>query len=89
MHNMSLALHCNFLGYLLQNKDNAELMKVLDKYRDKGNGNGGHMANTIFAYGGEKVIHNPYDADFPSNGGNSNINAGRRKELAFFQKKCG
>ena len=86
MHNMSLALHCNFLGYLLQNKDNAELMKVLDKYRDKGNGNGGHMANTIFAYGGEKVIHNPYDADFPSNGGNSNINAGRRKELAFSKK---
>ena len=47
MHNMSLALHCNFLGYLLQNKDNAELMKVLDKYRDKGNGNGGHRDQTL------------------------------------------
>jgi len=86
MMNMSLALHCNFLGYLLQNKDNAELMRVLDKYRDKGNGNGGHRANTIFAYGAEKIIHNPYDADFPSHGGNSNINIGRRKELSFSKK---
>ncbi|MBU2637917.1 MAG: hypothetical protein KJ955_03015, partial [Nanoarchaeota archaeon] len=86
MMNMSLALHCNFLGYLLQNKDNAELMRVLDKYRDKGNGNGGHRANTIFAYGAEKIIHNPYDADFPSHGGNSNINVGRRKELSFSKK---
>ena len=86
MHNMSLALHCNFLGYLLQNKDNAELMKVLDKYRDKGNGNGGHRANTLFAYGGEKIIHNPNDADFPAHGGNSNINAWRRYALAFSRK---
>ncbi|MDI6738722.1 MAG: hypothetical protein QME12_09525, partial [Nanoarchaeota archaeon] len=84
--NMSLALHCNFLGYLLENRNIPELMRVLDKYRDKGNGDGGHRANTIFDYGGEKVIHNPYDSDFPFNGGNSNINQGRRKALAFSRK---
>ena len=61
-------------------------MKVLDKYRDKGNGNGGHRANTLFAYGGEKIIHNPNDADFPAHGGNSNINAWRRYALAFSRK---
>ncbi|MFH1065016.1 MAG: hypothetical protein V1734_00740, partial [Nanoarchaeota archaeon] len=86
MMNMSLALHCNFLGYLSQNMGNSELKKVLMQYLNKGNGNGSHRANTIFAYGEEKIIHNPYDADFPSHGGNSNINAGRRKELAFSKK---
>ena len=37
--NMSLALHCNFLGYLWENRNNAELMRVLTQYQNKGNGN--------------------------------------------------
>ena len=56
MHNMSLALHCNFLGYLLQNKDNAELMNVLDKYRNKGNGNGGTWQIQYLLMAGKRLF---------------------------------
>ena len=83
MRNPSFALHCNMLVALYAQRQEPELNKVLMQYKDKGNGNGGHKPNTLISYAGQEVIHNPNDSDFPSDGGNSNINAGRRVALGF------
>jgi len=34
-------------------------------------------------WGSGQIIHYPSDSDFTSNGGNSNVNSGRRKPLQF------
>jgi hypothetical protein len=83
MRNPSFALHCNIAAALYAQRQEPELNKVLMQYKDKGNGNGGHKPNTLISYAGQEVMHNPYDSDFPSDGGNSNINTGRRVALGF------
>ena len=83
MRNPSFALHCNILAALYAQRQEPELNKVLMQYKDKGNGNGGHKPNTLISYAAQEVIHNPNDSDFPSDGGNSNINSGKRIALPF------
>ena len=83
----SFALSCNILNALWKNKDNPECMQVLKQYKDKGDGYGCHAQNTLVNWGNGQVIHYPSDADFTSNGGNSNVNAGKRKAFSFDRKK--
>jgi hypothetical protein len=83
----SFALSCNILEALWKNKNNPECMQVLMQYKDKGNGYGWHAQNTLVNWGSQQVIHYPTDSDFTSNGGNSNVNAGKRKAFSFDRKK--
>ncbi|MDD4878610.1 MAG: hypothetical protein PHO02_06280 [Candidatus Nanoarchaeia archaeon] len=83
----SFALSCNILEALWNNKNNPECMKVLNDYKNKGKGYGWHAQNTLVNWGSAQVIHYPTDSDFTSNGGNSNVNAGKRKAFSFDRKK--
>ena len=77
----SFALTCNIVAALYQNKNNnAEAKKLLDMYKDKGNGNGWHAQNTVINWGTQEIIHYPRDADFPVHGGTNNINAQQSRE---------
>ncbi|MFA5887621.1 MAG: hypothetical protein WC852_02835 [Candidatus Nanoarchaeia archaeon] len=82
----SFALSCNILEALWKNNGNSEYMQLLMQYKDKGNGYGWHAQNTLVNWGSGQVIHYPSDADFTSNGGNSNVNNGKRKPLQFDRK---
>ena len=73
----SFALTCNILVALYQNRNIPEAKKLLDMYKDKGNGNGWHAQNTIINWGTKQIIHYPRDNDFPQHGGNNNINQSR------------
>ncbi|MBI4739647.1 hypothetical protein HY772_08990, partial [Candidatus Woesearchaeota archaeon] len=68
-------LTCNILAVLFQKAVqkqsdgtyttlDAEVKKVLDMYKDKGNGHGYHAQNTIIDFGAEKVIHYPSAAEY-------------------------
>src|SRR3989344_2443178 len=47
----SFALTCNIVARLYEGKSDAHVEKVLQQYKDKGNGLGWHAQNTIIAYG--------------------------------------
>ena len=83
----SFALSCNILNALWQNKDNPECERILLMYKNKGNGNGWHCQNTVVDYAGEKIIHYPFDSDFPNDGGVAGINKGRKRILLPFANK--
>ncbi len=87
LYNPSMALWCNILAWAYKNKGcNPDARELFFKFKDKGNGNGWHVANTIVPWkkGRGSVIHYPCDNDFPNYGGNGEINQDRlRKELDF------
>src|SRR3989338_6184784 len=60
----SFALTCNIVARLYEGKSDAHVEKVLQQYKDKGNGFGWHAQNTIIAYGSSEVIHYPSARDF-------------------------
>jgi len=60
----SSALTCNIVARLYEGKSDAHVEKVLQQYKDKGNGFGWHAQNTIIAYGSSEVIHYPSARDF-------------------------
>ncbi len=66
-----------------------EAKKVLDQYKDHGSGYGWHAQNTVINYGTQRIIHYPYDVDFPTHGGTSNINSFSPRTELPFQKVSG
>ncbi|MBN1792415.1 hypothetical protein JW826_01905, partial [Candidatus Woesearchaeota archaeon] len=81
----SFALSCNILaalfGKAVKKEKNdeyttldANLKKILDQYLNHGAGYGWHAQNTVVNWKTKEIIHYPKDADFPNNGGTSNIN---------------
>ncbi len=94
----SMALSCNIAVALYQlavRKENGtytildqNAKKLLDQYKNKGNGTGWHAQNTVIDYNRQRIIHYPIDADFPTHGGTENINQGApRTELPFEKVK--
>ncbi len=83
----SAALTYNILAYLFAHKDDAEVAAVLNQYKDYGSGFGYHGVNTVVNWnlGNGRIIHYPHDDDFPSHGGNNNINAQRPHTRLAFQ----
>src|SRR3989338_9018598 len=84
----SFALSCNILTALYQGKSDPAIAKVLGQYKSYSRYcYGGHTTNTLIEWGSAKIINYPKDSDFPSNGGNQNINGEwKRKELSFLSK---
>ena len=60
----SFALTCNIVARLYERRSDAEIERVLQQYKDKGNGAGWHTQNTIIDFGSSKVIHYPSRSDF-------------------------
>lgn len=85
----SSALQCNYLVAALKNlKKTPALEQLLQQYRRDEHTDGWfswHTANTLAVYDGDiaKIIHYPHDSDFPSYGGKSKINDGKRHVLEF------
>jgi len=90
----SSALSCVILASLFKNAVkknkqgeyvtiNQELESVLQQYKDYGVCYGWHNVNTVIDYKNERIIHYPYDSDFPQHGGTDDVNQGRRKDLSF------
>ncbi len=90
----SFALTCNIVAALfkhavrLETKGtyttlNQDAKKVLDQYKDKGNGNGWHAQNTIINYDTQQVIHYPTATDF---GNTTAVNTARQKFTGTFTK---
>ncbi|HLC22597.1 MAG TPA: hypothetical protein VJJ79_02380, partial [Candidatus Nanoarchaeia archaeon] len=64
--------------------------RILMQYRDKGNGNGWHAQDTVIDWNRRMIVHHPYDKDFPSYGGNKNVNQGRaQKAFSFISEGFG
>jgi len=63
----SFALSCNIVAALYAARSNPDIERVLQQYKDKGNGTGWHGQNTVIDYGAEQVIHYPTAADFGKN----------------------
>ena len=82
-HLPSFPLSCNIVLAFYRERADREIAKALQQYKNKGNGNGWHCQGSLVAWGRGAIINYPNDADFPSHGGNSGINAGRRYELLF------
>lgn len=96
----SMALSCNIVAALFQlgvrlesggtyTTINPEVRKVLDQYKDNGNGKGWHIQNTVIDYHRQKIVHYPYDVDFPAHGGTNNINSSHPRTELPFQKVSG
>jgi len=81
-----LALTCNILAALYLNRDNPEVKPVLMQYKDKGNGFGWHVQNTVVDWGGERIVHYPHKSDFLSSGGKTRINQSQQRILLPFAK---
>src|SRR3989338_4019671 len=79
----SSALTCNIVARLYEGKSDAHVEKVLQQYKDKGNGFGWHAQNTIIAYGSSEVIHYPYASDFS---GVTAVNASQSRVVLPFVK---
>src|SRR3989338_3064620 len=60
----SFALSCAVVAALYQQKSNPEIEKVLQQYKNKGNGTGYQAQNTIVDYALEEIAHYPTAADF-------------------------
>ena len=60
----SFALTCNIVARLYERRSDAKIERVLQQYKDKGNGFGWHAQNTIIDFGSSKVIHYPSGSDF-------------------------
>ena len=80
----SFALTCNILAALYAHPNDAEARRILMQYRDKGNGYGWHAQNTVIDWNRRMIVHHPYDKDFPSYGGNKNVNQGRAQKAFSF-----
>lgn len=65
---------------------NSDAKKVLDQYKDKGNGTGWHAQSTVINWGTQEIIHYPRDGDFPNNGGTHNINQSQARKTFKFNK---
>ncbi len=65
---------------------NPDAKKVLDHYKDKGNGTGWHAQSTVINWGTQEIIHYPHDADFPVHGGAHNINQSQARKVFRFNK---
>lgn len=63
-----------------------ELEEALQKYKNRGDGVGGHWVNTLVNWGAGQVIHYPNDADFTSNGGTVQINNSRSRTALGFNR---
>ena len=83
----SFALTCNIIAALYANKSNAEIAKVLNQYKDKGNGTGWHAQNTLVNWGAKQIIHYPSKSDYTSTGGAADINKQRPRNLLSFNNK--
>ena len=79
----SSALTCNIVARLYEGKSDAHVEKVLQQYKDKGNGNGWHAQNTIIDFGSSKVIHYPSASDFS---GVTAVNASQSRVVLPFVK---
>jgi hypothetical protein len=80
----SYALTCNIVTVLFENKSDSEVEKVLLQYKKKDAQRFGyHAQNTLNNTKTGKVIHYPYDNDFPNHGGNDDVNQSKRIELDF------
>jgi len=79
----SSALTCNIVARLYEGKSDAHVEKVLQQYKDKGNGFGWHAQNTIIAYGSSEVIHYPSASDFS---GVTAVNASQSRVVLPFVK---
>jgi len=75
----SFPLSCNIALAFYRERADREIAKALQQYKD----NGWHCQGSLVARGRSAIINYPNDADFPSHGGKSGINAGRRYELLF------
>src|SRR3989344_6764451 len=80
----SFALTCNILAALYAHPNDAEARRILMQYRDKGNGHGWHAQDTVIDWNRRMIVHHPYDKDFPSYGGNKNVNQGRAQKAFSF-----
>jgi len=60
----SFALSCNIVAALYTGRSNPDIERVLQQYKNNGNGLGWHAQNTVIDYGAERVIHYPAHADF-------------------------
>ena len=86
----SFALTCNILAALYTKSNDAEARRILMQYRDKGNGNGWHAQDTVIDWNRRMIVHHPYDKDFPSYGGNKNVNSERpQKTFSFVPEQFG
>jgi len=79
----SFALTCNIVARLYEGKSDAHVEKVLQQYKDKGNGFGWHAQNTIIAYGSSEIIHYPSASDFS---GVTAVNASQSRVVLPFVK---
>ena len=79
----SFALSCNILQALFQQRSIPEIKRVLDHYKDKGNGTGYHGQNTIIDFGAENVIHYPTATEFNQTGA---VNSARSRRRGTFDK---
>jgi hypothetical protein len=80
----SFALSCNILAALYASKNDADVAKVLNQYKNKGNGTGYHAQNTLVDWEAKRVIHYPVKADYTAAGGSVDVNSQRtRQRLSF------
>ncbi|MDI6738363.1 MAG: hypothetical protein QME12_07680 [Nanoarchaeota archaeon] len=84
-----IGLSCRIAVELYRERADAEIAKILHQYFDyspqdkDGLGHGWHCHGTLINWARNVIISHPNDSDFPSNGGTSNINAGKRYEISF------
>ena len=79
----SFALTCNIVARLYEERNDPEIERVLQQYKDKGNGFGWHAQNTIIDFGSSKVIHYPSASDFS---GVTAVNASQSRVVLPFVK---
>ena len=79
----SFALSCAVVAALYQQKSNPEIEKVLQQYKDKGNGDGYQAQNTIIDYAREEIVHYPLAADVTQSAA---VNVSRTRTALSFSK---
>ena len=57
-------MSCNIVARLFEQRNNAAVEKILQQYKDKGNGWGYHVQNTLIDYATSRIIHYPSAIDF-------------------------
>ena len=83
----SMALSCNIIKVLYENRKDKEVKKVLMQYSNKCNDYSCHAQNTLVDWDSKKIIHYPCDSDFTSNSGGDNINRSKNRTKLSFNNK--
>ena len=85
----SFALTCNIVARLYERRADAEIKRVLQQYKNKGNGDGWHAQNTIVRWvdNAGEILHYPSDGDFPSHGGREQVNKNAGKTSFPFSRQ--